>query len=199
MSGKKESVISEWSHFVNITGVNEWPLKIELSPQESERAALVKRLGILALDLCKASVVINRDAGSQIVHVTGEFRAEIRQNCVVTMEPVVSEIHETFESWYADLDQAVSLSKARRDKQVEKGRSELPVLSEQEDPEPIIDGKIDIGELVAQYLSLSITSYPHAKGVAYQDVEEAVYDKDAEEICKSPFAALKDWKGKQVT
>ncbi len=141
--------------------------------------------------------MLNRDSGSQTVHVSGELKAQIRQNCVVSMEPVASEIHEKFEAWYADSEQVVSLKKARRDKQVEKGRSELPILSEQEDPEPVVDGKIDIGELVTQYLSLGVNPYPHAEGVEHKEVVEAGGDEEAEKIRKSPFAALKDWKGKQ--
>ena len=67
---------------------------------------------------------------------------------VVTLELVADEINTDFEAWYADPGQAVSLTKVRYDKQAQKGRVEVPILEEHEDPEPIIEGKIDLGELV---------------------------------------------------
>ena len=59
-------------------------------------------------------------------------------------------------------------------------------------PEAIIDGYIDAGELVTQYLSLALNPYPHAEGVKYElgdDNEEAIKPK-----LDNPFAALKEWK-----
>jgi hypothetical protein len=49
----------------------------------------------------------------------------------------------------------------------------MPFLDESEDPEPVIDGKIDAGELVAQYLSLAIDPYPRLEGEEYGGEGEA--------------------------
>lgn len=184
----------EWNYPVEVNAVESWPFVIEISPEDSERTGLINRLGVLALDFCEAKVTLNQNKGSQVVHVSGVVRAQIRHNCVVTMEPIESDVHEEFEAWYADSEQAVSIAKARREKQIEKGRGEMPILSESEAPEAIIDGKINIGELVTQYLSLGIDPYPHSKDADYPVVDGVVSDEAADEVRANPFAALKDWK-----
>ena len=41
--------------------------------------------------------------------------------------------------------------------------AELELLPEEEDPEPVVDGMIDVGELAAQFLLLGVDPYPRAK------------------------------------
>ena len=140
-------------------------------------------------------MTLERDTGSMVIHVMGHIDAKITQSCVVTLEPIETTISENFEAWYADPAAAVSLTRARHDRQASKGSKEMPVLDERDDPEPVIDGKIDIGELVTQYLSLAIDPYPHKEGVRYEkgDDESGPVKSDLQ---KNPFAALKDWKNK---
>ena len=54
-----------------------------------------------------------------------------------------------------------------------------------EPPEPVIGDSIDLGELVAEYLSLAINPYPRAPDA---DAEAAQYLSDTP--ADSPFAAL---------
>jgi len=102
---------------------------------------------------------------------------------------------EEFEGWFADKDAAVSLAKVRKEKMIEKGKTELPILEERDDPEPIVEGMIDLGELCVQHLSLAINPYPHAEGVEYEHGDDAAQGEGFS--FKNPFAALKDWKAKQ--
>jgi uncharacterized metal-binding protein YceD (DUF177 family) len=128
-----------------------------------------------------------------IVHIKGQIKAEIVQNCVVSLDPVLSTIEDDFEAWFADPQAAVSLTKARHDRESISGHSEVKMLDEKDDPEEIIDDKIDLGELVTQHLSLSVEPYPHAEGVDFEN--KATKDFDDNEV-NNPFAALKDWKSK---
>ncbi|MCB1562140.1 MAG: DUF177 domain-containing protein [Alphaproteobacteria bacterium] len=193
----KEKIVPEWSFPVNVAEIN-GRLALDIAPDEAERAALAKRFDLLSLEVLAAQIVLTREAGQMRVRVQGRFQASLLQACVVTLEPVEDRIEESFEAWFADQEQAVTLAKAKHDRLVKKGRSEVPLLDEQDDPEPIIDGKIDLGELVAQFLSLSINPFPHAPGVELpaEGEEENPVRMSAGET-PNPFAALKDWKAKQ--
>lgn len=197
MSRKKFEVIApEWSHFVEADKIGTAPVKLKLSPNAEERKRLAKRMALTDLKNLESDLVISRDAGSNVIFISGQIHAEVVQPCVITAKPVKSEVQDSFEAWYADPKEAVSFAKAKKEKQEREGEGgEMPFLDESEDPEPVIEGKIDVGELVAQYLSLAINPYPTAEGVELP--EEPIKAAAESPIYENPFAALKDWKNKQ--
>jgi uncharacterized metal-binding protein YceD (DUF177 family) len=79
------------------------------------------------------------------------LEARVVQSCVVTLEPVVADVADSFTLYYAE-------------EVVPPGHAvDLPI--EDEDwPEPIEDGRIDVGEAVAQQLALALDPYPRAPG-----------------------------------
>jgi uncharacterized metal-binding protein YceD (DUF177 family) len=182
----------EWSFFVDAEKIGASPHVISIHPNDAERKALAQRLGIKALDSLQAEISFIREPGKMTVHAEGSFEADVTQECVISRKPVKNRVNETFKAWFADKAKALSFARARQDKLLEKGNTEMPVLDESEDPEPIVEGKIDAGELVAQYLSLAIDPYPHAEGVAYDLGDEG--EKGPKPGFTNPFAALKDWK-----
>lgn len=186
---------SEWSYILEADDVEAKPIKITISPDEQQKAQLVNRLNILAIDSLSADLELRREQGNMVVHISGHIKAALKQACVVTLEPVETYVDEAFEAWFADVDQAISLSKAKHDRMTKTGGAEVPILDEKDDPEPIIDGKIDLGELVTQHMSLAINPYPHAEGVHYEYGDDEP-KKVPEEFKTNPFAALKDWKSK---
>ncbi len=190
---KAEHVPVEWSHLVNADHVDSKPMALEIAPDEDERRALAVRFAIDGLNSLSASGELSQR--NMAVHVRGRFKATITQSCVVTLDPIVTEIDEEFEGWFSDADQVASIAKARREKALKNGHGELPILEENEDPEPIIDGKIDVGELVSQHLSLAINPYPQSEGADYPHKDDGTVDEEAD-LRKNPFAALKDWKDK---
>jgi uncharacterized metal-binding protein YceD (DUF177 family) len=189
-----EIIENEWTHIYNVSGLSKAPQKLSLEPNEDERKRLAQRLGIVSVDSLVADLSMTQGTGSMIVHIKGSIKAAIVQSCVVSLEPVPAEIEEIFEAWFADPEAAVSLTKARHERESQSGHSEVKVLDEKDDPEPIIDDKIDLGELVTQHLSLSIEPYPHAEGVEFEN--KATKDFEDSQSVNNPFAALKDWKSK---
>ena len=186
---------TEWSHFINVNNLSGDETELTISPDADALKRLAGRLGVKSVDAIEATIKIARRFGEVSYHVTGTTKATLTQDCVVTLEPIKTTINDEFESFFADPDAAISIAKARQEKLSEKGHGEFPLLDEKEDPEPLVQDKIDLGELVTQYLSLSINPYPHAEGV---DFENAMDPKDDEidEAVQNPFAALKDWKDK---
>lgn len=196
MNQKKtsENILPEWSHKIDADDIGAAPLRTTISASPQERKDLARRLRVDSVDSLEAQLVLKRDPKNMIVHVAGDLHAKVTQSCVVTLEPMEQKIETSVDGWYADPDAVVSLTKARRDRQSRGTDSEFPVLEEKDDPEAIVNGEIDLGELVTQYLALAIDPYPRKEG-ADSGLEQA--DESGAKppkIRQNPFAALKNWK-----
>jgi hypothetical protein len=185
----------EFSFAVNADDIASTPVSFSFSPNESERAAIAKRLDVLSLTRAEAKIECTRESG-HIIHVRGEFSADITQECVVTLDPIQSTIGDEFESWFSDKDHIASFKKAQIEAKAKKEFIETPMLEEHEDPEPLENGKIDVGELFVQFLSLAVNPYPQKPGVRVADVTKQKSDDDQKFMPQNPFAALKNWRPK---
>ena len=110
-----------------------------------ERAALAERFDLIALDRLEAEVRLSLLAGG-LVRFEADMTADVVQACVVTLEPVAGRLEETFSLLY--------------------GRGgdggEIVLDGEAEIVEPFDGSRIDIGEAVAQQLSLVLDPAPRA-------------------------------------
>jgi uncharacterized metal-binding protein YceD (DUF177 family) len=165
------------------------PLKTDKIPQggikehivarPEERAALAKRLKILDLLRFEAHVDVDPERDSMLV-VSGTLFAEVVQQCVVTLEPITEEVRERFDLLYAP----AHTIKQDADGNLGDGEAELP--------EPIENGVLDLGEVVAQQLAMAINPYPRKEGAIWQDiVVEPPPEDHVTNKAKNPFAKLK--------
>ncbi len=184
---------NEWSHFIESEKIGLKPMTIALELEHNNLPQLCKRLGLHSINDLRADLTLVRNQINKVIHIEGRIQATIEQECVVTMEPVSEQVSDEFEAWFAEPSQAVSFTKAKRERMSLKEQDEQPIIEEFDDPEAVIDGKIDLGELVTQHLSLALNPYPRAesaefgeKNVGLEDAPDGTYD--------NPFAALKDWK-----
>jgi hypothetical protein len=185
----------EWSHKIDADQIEGRPVHFKISPSPEQCKDLARRLQIEAIEHLEASLTAERDKRNMSVHVTGELSARVKQLCVVSREPVFDDIRTAVEGWFADPGTVISITKARHEKDSRSHDAELPILDERDDPEPYIDGKIDLGELAAQYLSLAVNPYPQKDDVDYKNYVVADDDeRKIPELRRNPFAALKDWK-----
>lgn len=184
---------AEWSYFFYVEQLENKPVKIKIEAGKEDLKRLARRLDVMAVDNVKADLELKRN--NVMIIVRGRLSADVTQSCVVTLQPVHSHLEDDFDAYYTQKEDVISFARARQEKDLEKMQGETPMLEEYEDPEPILDGKIDLAELVTQYLSLSINPYPHAQGVEFDKSEEAeiIAQKRAEDD-KNPFAALKNWR-----
>lgn len=124
-------------------------IRREIEADESERAALAARLGLVRLEGLSAEVTLRRVPGGVLIGASGRLTADVVQSCVVTMVPVSGHVDEEFEEIFAPEGYAA-------------GEDE-----EDDDLPEIFDGhEIDIGEVVSQLLSLSLDPYPRAPDAA---------------------------------
>ena len=139
----------------------------EVAADDSECRALAERFGILAVESLTARLTLR--AHGPLVHVEGRLSARVVQACVVTLEPVAADIDEAFAITFGP--------------EVPEDSDELVIDLDSEDPpEPIIDGKIDLGEVVAEHLALALDPFPRAPG--------AVFEPPDAPGTTGPFAAL---------
>ena len=145
--------------------------KIEIVTTKAERDALAARYSLFSLDALEAQLTVRDDPIGEIV-VEGELQAELVQHCVVTLEPVRSTVSSSFEQRY-------TLNPADHEDDVEFGPDDI------EPPEPVIGDSIDLGELVAEHLLLSIDPYPRAP-----DADSQMDEYSSKTPDDGPFAAL---------
>jgi uncharacterized metal-binding protein YceD (DUF177 family) len=169
----------EFSRSVEVAALAAGPVRERIEATEAERAALARRFGLVALSELRALVTLTPTVAGQ-ARLDARLEARVVQACVVTLEPVEAAIAESFTVYYADAAPQPSAS------------VDLPVDDEAW-PEPIVDGRIDIGEAVAQQLALSLDPYPRAPG-ARLDADYGA-GADAAEARPNPFAALAAGRG----
>ena len=156
------------------------PVKVETLPRDGlaqvieasaeERAALARVNDLADLALFRANFLIKKSGKG--VRVVGAIRAEVTQTCVVSMEPFAVTVDEPIDVKFAP--EAAERAKP-------KTEAEL-LLDEDDDPDPIVDGKIDLGGLAAEFLTLALDPYPRKPGVEF--TTPPVEDES------SPFDAL---------
>lgn len=183
----------EWSVLVDAQTVTSHPQKMRIAASEEERKALCVRLGVNNISSLSADVTLHREKGN-VIRVNGMMRAHVLQTCSVTADPMQTQIEETFEGWFADQERIVMLAKARHERLGRMADSEVPILDENEDPEPLVNGMIDIGELVVQHLSLAIDAFPRRRGLEDTEILDVSAGDMGAHLRRNPFEALKNWK-----
>jgi uncharacterized metal-binding protein YceD (DUF177 family) len=167
----------EFSRPLPLERLSSGAIEIEVSADARERAALARRFDLVALDRLSAVLRVSRDKGP--IRVEGHLDADVTQTCVVSLEPVRSELHEDFVQLYTP-DPAPAPSHVVA---VEPG--------EDETPEPLGPEGLDLGDAVAQQLALALDPYPRAPGAAPpQDLAEP----ESEAPATGPFEALRTLK-----
>ena len=150
---------SEIERVVDLDRMGPGGTALEIAASESERAALAKRFGFLGLPAFSARVTVDRRPGNQIV-VEGRLRGKIVQACILSLDPVGQELDETF--------RLVFKGDFVDERDPESGDT---VISAQADaPEPLQGNLLDVGEIVAEQLSLAADPYPRKPGITLEDV-----------------------------
>ena len=147
---------------------------IEAGPEERAALAALNRLPAIA---SLTATFAARRSGRGGVHVTGDVLAEVTQVCVVSLEPFAATVDEPVDVRFAPAEAAEA---ARR---VKEDDAALVELGGEDPPDPIVDGRIDLGALAAEFLALGLDPYPRKPGVAFTRLEP-------QDGADSPFAAL---------
>ncbi|WP_332640342.1 YceD family protein [Brevundimonas sp.] len=142
-------------------------VKRTLEPDAAARARIARALDLASLDSFKADMdLVPTAAGWRL---SGRVRASLAQTCGITLEPLPVEIDAPF---------SVSLAEA-----VDEDSDEIIITLDDESPDLIEDGQIDLGQYAVEQLALRLDPFPRKPGA------EFVQPPEPAEI--SPFAVLK--------
>jgi hypothetical protein len=163
-----------WPVPVTVEDVAETGQHFELIADAAVRAAIARLAGLRDLPRLQADFDVTRH-GAAGLRVIGRVSATVGQNCVVTLEPLASEIDEEVDLLFMPQ----SADGAGSGGGMDDGGADV----KWDDPEPLIGGVVDLGALATEFLVLGIDPYPRKPGAVF----EPPRDSQAEE---GPFAAL---------
>lgn len=166
-------VAGAWSVPVLVTEVPETGRHVELEPDEATRQAIAQEIGLVALPQLSATFDLTR-RGADGLRVEGRVTATVVQSCVVTLEPVESEIDEPVELFFQP-EPAVETDTGEE--------ADFHPTEGEEPPEPLVNGTVDLGTIATEFLILGIDPYPRKEGVVFDA-------PPANDPASHPFAAL---------
>ncbi len=157
----------EFSRSVPLSRLGPGRFRQGIEATAAERERLARRFGLLALDRLTATVELRREVGGAI-RLDAAFEAGIVQECVVSLEPVATAVAESFSLLYGPAAAALD---------------EIELDAEAAAFEPLDGDAIDIGEAVAQELSLALPLSPRDPAATIEGDAPAAPEA-------GPFAAL---------
>ncbi len=149
------------------------PRELTLEASPAEREALARRFGILGIGALSARLRLVPEPGGT-VRARGTLSAAVEQECVVTLEPVAQSVE-------APLDLRIL------------AEGEVPADDDPDSPDEIEShgGIVDLGEAVAEQLSLALDPYPRAEGAELPELDgPAPEPEEGEPARPNPFAKL---------
>ncbi|HWM46710.1 MAG TPA: DUF177 domain-containing protein [Xanthobacteraceae bacterium] len=164
---------SPWSIPIRFEDVPETGRHVDLQADEHTRAELAHFVSVQVVASAAASFDVSRH-GRDGLRVTGEVRARVGQICVVTLEPLESEIVEAVDVVFRPTGEPNSDGEDAEE--------------DEDEPEPLVDGMADLGALATEFLILGIDPYPRKPGAVFES-PAAGNPQDG------PFAALAKLKG----
>ncbi|PZM16907.1 YceD family protein [Rhizobium tubonense] len=173
-----------FSHLVKVGHISGGPVEMHLKADAQELAGLATLWAVLSVERLDADIKISRWKRDG-VRVKGHVTGKVVQACVVSLDPVESEIDEEFDELYVPEG-----SKLARAPKVDAG--EIVLDPDGPDiPETFEGDAIDVGSVVTEFAALGIDPYPRKPGL---DFEPHIEDTAEDDRKPSPFAALKAWK-----
>ena len=167
-----EKAKNPWSVAVAVADVPETGLHIEIEAPAAARAELVTVAGLR--DLPRLSAVFDLARRGAGVRVTGQVNARVGQTCVVTLEPMENDVEEPVDLVFAPAPAEVANTRAE---------TANKKASDEEPPEPLVGGQLDLGAVAIEFLLLGIDPYPRKA-----DAEFTPLKSDGSGT--RPFAAL---------
>ncbi len=161
-----------WSHEIELAAVPEQGRSFELVPDEATRQRLAAAAGVISIPSLKVFLEV-RPVGADAADVIGKLEGVVRQTCVVSLEQFDNPVSE-----------AIAVDFATDP----KSTAETDDEEEIEDlPDPIVDGKIDLGALATEFLILAVDPYPRKPGAAFAALPA---EEEVPEPKRSPFEQL---------
>jgi hypothetical protein len=158
----------EFSRLVALTVERSGHVAFDIVADVAERRALADRFGLPEIKRLAATGRFSPGRGETWM-LAARIEAEVVQNCVITLDPIDQQLHDDLTLVFA--------SDAPDGTEVEFGLDDAEILPP--------DRMVDIGEIVAQQLSLALDPFPRKPGASLPEYEKSASDK--------PLAVLAAW------
>ena len=132
----------EFSVEIKLDSISDEPREYHLKPDIDQKSALARRFGLLSIDTFEAHLTLAWLKAGRILSVSGEISAVVTQSCVVTLEPVSATVAENVEIVFA------------------RNSADTANIVDPDEVEPLEGETLDIGEIVAEELSLALDPCP---------------------------------------
>jgi uncharacterized metal-binding protein YceD (DUF177 family) len=162
-----------WSVPVAVEDIPDTGLRIEIDAPAEARADVATLAAVRYLPQLSAVFELTRRGAG--VHVAGQVSARVGQICGITLEPIENDVEETVDLLFAPL----AADSAQPEPEIEGAGPKR----DQEPPEPLLDGKVDLGAIATEFLILGVDPYPRKAGAQFSPPKA---DNDG----ANPFAAL---------
>ncbi len=143
----------EFTHTVGIDKIPAHGLEKHLVARDKEKTNLAKRFDLIDLTKLEAELNVEHDTAIGGYLVSGNLVADVVQKCVVTLEPVPAHIEKNIETLFVA---------------VKNGEEPESYGADDLEIEPLVNGIIDLGELVAQNLGIALDPYPRKIGIEFE-------------------------------
>lgn len=140
---------AEFSRLLALDSVPPTGTTIHLKASADECRALAERFELVRLDRLEGEVTVAPVDPTSMIHVAGRVDADAVQSCVVTFEPVAARVQATFDRLFSrDVPEDID--------------AEVEIDIDAETPEPLLGDRLDLGEILAEELSLALDPYPRS-------------------------------------
>jgi hypothetical protein len=150
----------------------------------AQRLALADRLKVALVHKAEVEFSLKPAQWKNIYTLTGGVKAHLQQTCSVTLEPLNEKIVEEFQCYCGTA------------KELQDLEAKGILTEEDEHPEEIIDGAVDVADVAYQYLALGMSMFPRKEGVSLTELLNSIgiiqQDNMPEEPKKKPLAGLAD-------
>ncbi|MDR1828215.1 MAG: DUF177 domain-containing protein [Methylobacteriaceae bacterium] len=164
----KDAMVNEFSRPFSLDKLPLNGADVVITTDADDRVALARRLKVPEIGSFSAHLHVSGD--SDKARVQGEVTAEVVQECGVTLELFSQTVTEPVDVVFVS------------DKTLADGAAD-PV----DEPDRIVNGRIDLGALAAEFLALGIDPFPRKPGAVFSYTEDNSQES-------SPFSGLETLK-----
>lgn len=172
--------IFDFSFTLDVEDIQTEPRRYRLEAPESQLSDLADRFKLVALNSFSATVNVNMETKAQTIWIKGEIKADLVQQCVVTLGDVPEQVAESFELMLVSPETAEQLDE-----------DEVYLDPTAPDYDAFDGPTVPVGDMVAQTLAVLMDPYPKQAGaeIKVPNGQGVAVNEDLEDK-PNPFAVL---------
>jgi uncharacterized metal-binding protein YceD (DUF177 family) len=171
---------------LSLQELGDGPVEFSVEASQEECEVLIERFGLVSLAYLRGKGQVRDKGHGQGILIEGTIEASLEQPCSVTLKPVAETVAEDFALLLVDPEMANRMDE-----------DEAYLDESAPDYDALEGDKFDVGEVIAQTLSISMNPYPRADDAEVEVPKNDNFTANAPELEKpNPFAELGKLKDK---